>query len=381
VNGDGVEIVDTTSQRASSRPFRVLSLDGGGMRGVYTATYLGELAEAFARKRHVTALDIGKGFDVIAGTSTGGIVACALAAGIPLREVVSLYREHGHAIFPMKLPTRPGPALIVQLFSRPTALASGAKLLREVLEVRFGNETLEEVYHRRGVALAITAVEMNRHHSWVFKTPHHPNTNGRDNRYRLADVCLATTAAPLFRSLAALDDPYGGPSYFVFADGGLWANNPVIVGLVEALELAAPGQPIEVFALGTCGRPAGQHIDRAKVHRGLLDWKLGGEAAVVSLDAQEFAFDNIARMLSRHLDRPCTVVRFPRGEIPADLMQYLDLDETRPAAAEALINQARHDVHLTNSICGDPEHREGRLICGLFEDLPLAAMPAPSLSS
>jgi patatin-like phospholipase/acyl hydrolase len=310
-----LELVGTAPQRGS-RPFRVLSLDGGGMRGVYTSTYLGELAEAFARKRRVSALDVGKGFDLIVGTSTGGIVACALAAGIRLRDVVSLYKEHGGAIFPVKLPTRLGPALITQLFSRPAALASGAKALREVLEARFGNETLEEVYMRRGIALAITAVEMNRHHSWVFKTPHHPNTNGRDNPYRLADVCLATTAAPLFRSLAPIDDPYGGASYFVFADGGLWANNPVIVGLVEALELAAPGQPIEVFALGTCGRPAGRHIDRAKVHRGLVDWKLGGEAAVVSLDAQEFAFDNIARMLSRHLDRPCTVVRFPAGRSP-----------------------------------------------------------------
>lgn len=274
-------MVETGSERGS-RPFRVLSLDGGGMRGVYTSTYLGELADAFARKRRVPALDVGRGFDLIVGTSTGGIVACALAAGVPLRDVVSLYQEHGRSIFPMKLPSRLGLALITQLFTRPAALASGAKTLREVLEARFGIETLEEVYTRRRIALAITAVEMNRHHSWVFKTPHHPNTNGRDNRYRLADVCLATTAAPLFRSLAPLDDPHGGPSYFVFADGGLWANNPVIVGLVEALELAAPAQPIEVFALGTCGRPAGQRIDRAKIHRGLLGWKFGGEAAAVS---------------------------------------------------------------------------------------------------
>jgi hypothetical protein len=215
---------------------------------------------------------------------------------------------------------------------------------------------------------------MNRHHSWVFKTPHHPNTNGRDNRYRLADVCLATTAAPLFRSLAPLDDPHGGPSYFVFADGGLWANNPVIVGLVEALELAAPDQPIEIFALGTCARPAGRRIDRADVHRGLLAWKFGGEAAAVSLDAQEFAFDNIARMLSHHLDHPCTVIRFPRGQIPADVMQYLDLDETRLEAADALINQARHDVNMTNSVCGDPGHREGQLIDRLFRGLPVSAV-------
>lgn len=360
-----------TGSGRSSRPFRVLSLDGGGMRGVYASTYLGDLADAFARKRGAAALDIGKGFDLIAGTSTGAIVACALAAGVPLRDVVSLYREHGRTIFPRKLPTRFGLSLMVQLFTRPGALASGAKALREVLEATFRGETLEQVYARREIALAIPAVEMNRHHSWVFKTPHHPNTNGRDNRYRLADVCLATTAAPIFRSLAPLDDPNGGPGYFVFADGGLWANNPVIVGLVEALELAAPNQPIEIFALGTCGRPAGQRIDRTKVHRGLLGWKFGGEAAAVSLDAQEFAFDNIARMLSRHLDHPCTVIRFPRGQIPADVMQYLDLDETRPAAADALITQARHDVNMTNSACGDPDHREGRLICRLFEDLPV----------
>lgn len=362
-------LVETGPGR-EARPFRVLSLDGGGMRGVYASTYLGELADAFARKRRVATLDVGKGFDLIAGTSTGGIVACALAAGVPLREIVSLYREHGAAIFPKKLPTRFGPSLIAQLLTRPAALASGAQALRKVLEARFGNETLEEVYARRGIALAIPAVEMNRHHSWVFKTPHHPNTHGRDSRYRLADVCLATTAAPLFRSLAPLDDPNGGLGYFVFADGGLWANNPVIVGLVEALELAAPEQPIEVFALGTCGRPAGQRIDRANVHRGLLAWKFGGEAAAVSLDAQEFAFDNIARMLSRHLDHPCTVIRFPRGQIPADVIQYLDLDETRLAATDALINQARHDMNMTNSACGDPDHRDGRLICRLFEDLP-----------
>src|SRR5712692_9506401 len=104
VKGDGLEVAETTAQR-ESRPFRIVSLDGGGMRGVYTATYLGELADAFARKRRIPALDVGKGFDLIAGTSTGGIVACALAAGIPLRAVVSLYQEHGRAIFPMKLPT------------------------------------------------------------------------------------------------------------------------------------------------------------------------------------------------------------------------------------------------------------------------------------
>ena len=90
---------------SSRQPFRVLSLDGGGMRGTYTATYLDRVASTFARRRGVEALDIGAAFDLIVGTSTGGIIACALAKGVPLSEVVTLYQEHGPKIFTQPLPT------------------------------------------------------------------------------------------------------------------------------------------------------------------------------------------------------------------------------------------------------------------------------------
>jgi rRNA maturation RNase YbeY len=323
------------------------------MRGVYTSTYLGELADAFARKRRVPALDVGQGFDLIVGTSTGGIVACALAAGVPLRDVVSLYQEHGRAIFPMKLPTRLGPALITQLFTRPAALASGAKALRDVPEARFGSETLEEVYTRRGIALAIPAVEMNRHHSWVFKTPHHPNTNGRDNRYRLADVCLATTAAPLFRSLAPLDDPHGGRSYFVFADGGLWANNPVIVGLVEALELAAPEQPIEVLR---SGRARALPVNTARMGRlarcatRRLGIRAGGELVIVFISAHMMRTLN--RRFRRH-DWTTDVLSFrydnnapePKAQSPERIVGEIFI---APSCARAYA--ARHGIPYVNEL-------------------------------
>ena len=89
---------------AALSPLRVLSLDGGGMRGTYTATYLDRVAATFAERRAIGGLDIGAAFDLIVGTSTGGIIACALAAGVPLAEVVELYREHGAAIFRRRLP-------------------------------------------------------------------------------------------------------------------------------------------------------------------------------------------------------------------------------------------------------------------------------------
>jgi patatin-like phospholipase/acyl hydrolase len=75
-------------------------LDGGGMRGIYTAAFLDRLVTYFARSRGEATLDLGAGFDLITGTSTGAIVACALAIGKPLSEVVDLYREQARRSSP-----------------------------------------------------------------------------------------------------------------------------------------------------------------------------------------------------------------------------------------------------------------------------------------
>src|SRR5579864_8274680 len=90
--------LESTTTR-SDQPFRVLCLDGGGMRGIYTASYISHLAHGFSEKRCVGRLDVGAGFNLIVGTSTGAIIGCALAAGIPPERVVRLYREHGSKIF------------------------------------------------------------------------------------------------------------------------------------------------------------------------------------------------------------------------------------------------------------------------------------------
>ena len=85
------------------RAYRVLSLDGGGMRGLYTAAFLARLTDQHSRIRGESALDLGLGFDLITGTSTGAIVGYALAVGRPMREIVGLYREHGPKIFPHRI--------------------------------------------------------------------------------------------------------------------------------------------------------------------------------------------------------------------------------------------------------------------------------------
>lgn len=76
-----------STDNKQNKPFRALSLDGGGMRGLYTATVLNSLSERFG---NASPLDIGKGFDLISGTSTGAILATAIASGVPVK-VVKIY--------------------------------------------------------------------------------------------------------------------------------------------------------------------------------------------------------------------------------------------------------------------------------------------------
>ena len=353
------------------RPFRVLCIDGGGMRGVYTAAYLDELSRRYAIHRGLseTGLDIGMGFNLVVGTSTGAIVSAALATAVPPSRILDLYRQKGSKIFPVKLPTRVNWKLAIQLCTRPRSLKRGNIELFKALKAEFGSITLGELYANRSIGLAITAVEMSRHHAWIFKTPHLPNSISRDNNYRLYDVCLASSAAPLYRSLAAINNP-DVTGHRVFADGGLFANTPILVGLIDALQMTATDQKVEIFGLGNCKRPTGDFIEMDDVHWGLSRWKFGGRAAALSLDAQEEVSWHIARLLCPHFDRDVSLIRFPQGVVATELHDYLDLDETSPIAIEALVMQAQADVNETLSLCGDETNPNGKKLKDLLMGIP-----------
>jgi patatin-like phospholipase/acyl hydrolase len=86
-------------------PFRVLALDGGGIRGLYTAVLLRDLCKLLYRESGKRGDDAGCNFHLISGTSTGGILACALAAGISADRIVELYERNGPLIFKDPMPS------------------------------------------------------------------------------------------------------------------------------------------------------------------------------------------------------------------------------------------------------------------------------------
>ncbi len=355
-------------------PLRVLTIDGGGMRGVYPAAFLHGLADQFAKDRGVDGLDIGKAFDIIVGTSTGAIIACALAKGVPMLKVVELYKEHGPKIFPQKLAN--GVGVLKQIPTRKHHLRKGAKALENALRGVLEDETFGSLYARRGIGLAIPAVEMAQQRSWVFKTSHWGGH--RDDDVTLVDACMATSAAPIYRSLSSIDADDDLDGYRVFADGGLWANNPALVGLMEALKIDArtpeeKTRPIEIYSVGTLPCPQGGPIPKAKLARGIVGWKFGGEAASLSIAAQETAFDHIVGFLAEEftsLGRQVETHRFPRGVLQPSRMPYLDLDDTSDEARNALLDQAREDVNVARMAASTKNDPTGQAINSLFMMMP-----------
>lgn len=332
--------------------FRVLSIDGGGMRGIYISAYLEALERAFARQTGNGPLDIGKAFNLIVGTSTGGIIGCGLAKGVTPSDMVRLYKDNGKKIFPARVPKGFGPRLLKQIFTRPRSLRSGEMSLRAALEEIFKDMTFGQLFDERGIAMAIPAVNMETYQPRVFKTPHNIKTDHSDTDRKIVDICLATSAAPIYRALAILENPQGG-NYDVFADGGVWANNPVMVGITEALrildEKGDSDTPIEIYCLGSCGEPKGEVIGKKKAAMGFKGWKFGAKVVDLSIAAQENAFGKMADLLIPHFKRKIQVIKFPAGKIPTGLTKYLDLDETSAKGINALISKAQDDARATNS--------------------------------
>jgi patatin-like phospholipase/acyl hydrolase len=197
---------------------------------------------------------------MIAGTSTGGIIALGLGLGISTPDIVGFYRDDGRAIFP-PLPTwRPSKWWRFGRAVRRARLNHEA--LEYALKARFGNHLLGESTAR----LIIPAFMMPKTEIAVFKTDHHEDF-ANDHSTPMWRVARATSAAPTF--LKGHEHEESGR---IFIDGGVWANNPIMVALVDALSVydLAP-QQIQIFSIGTGNAPFQLHRDG--VFGGLFAWR------------------------------------------------------------------------------------------------------------
>lgn len=243
-----------------TRPFPVLTFDGGGVRGVFSARLLERLTARVPTLVHETML--------LAGTSTGGILALGLAHGLSPAALVRLYRDHARRIFD----------------KRTLGGVWGSKYssegLRAVLEETFGAVTLGELQRWVMVPTLDLDAPATDHRPRSAKAKFFESLG--DPGAKVVDVALATSAAPTYF-----------PSHAGFVDGGLVANCPASHAAAQALAWGAPREQLRVLSIGTGQSPS--YIEGDALNWGLLRWapKIPG----LAIDGPAGVSDYLCRQL------------------------------------------------------------------------------------
>ena len=298
-------------------PFRILSMDGGGIKGIFPAVVL-----AFLEQEHLQGRSIGDYFDLIAGTSTGGILALGLGAGLTAGKILRMYLDEGHNVFPSRRRGLTGKA------KRLVSAQYDRRPFDELLAQRLGDKTLRESKYR----LLIPSTEGRNGEVYVFKTPHHPGYI-LDGDEKMSAVAAATSAAPTYFT------PFEQGGY-TFLDGGIWANNPTMAALVEALSrFTTRKEDIRILSIG-CGQKPFQVTEGQTRNSGMVHWRGIIDVAMhlQSVTAVNQAVLLIGRERVIRLDRP-------EGSPPIDLDDWAKAKDILPIeAGEVARDKADHLV-------------------------------------
>lgn len=214
--------------------FKILCLSGGGFLGLFSAVILGELERRVGES-------IGNYFDLIAGTSIGGIIALALGFDVPASKIVGQFERDGEQVFSDREP----PSSTIEKIHDVLRFIKKPKYRQENLRATIEkliepNLILGQANHR----VLVPAVNLTKGSPQVFKTPHLEKYQV-DWERKAVDIALATSAAPTFFPIATIDDE-------MFVDGGTVANSPDLLALHEAEHfLDIRPEQVHILSIGT----------------------------------------------------------------------------------------------------------------------------------
>lgn len=286
--------------------FQILALSGGGYRGLFSARILELMEEQYGGS-------IADRFDLISGTSIGGILALALAARIPAANLKNIFVNHGGKIFQSR---GPGSGWLGAKYDN--------RYLKELLarEEYLGERLLGDSRSR----LVIPAVNYTSGAPQLFKTPHHQNF-GRDHGLLMVDVAMATSAAPTYFPIYEMNSQR-------YVDGGLVANAPGLLAVHEARKFLGQDQnDIHVLAIGTVTSQITADPTKT-LDRGKARW--AGSIFELTISAQE----SLSKFMlghslgDRYLDVDVLVTEAQSASV--------GLDKTDDAATSVLVGRANH---------------------------------------
>lgn len=300
--------------------FRILSIDGGGLRGIIPVLILKEIEKKTGKKIHEL-------FDCIVGTSTGGIITCALTCTkdgvnphLDLDTMYELYTTKGGEIFPQS-------KNIFQKIKRGINSVFNPKFspdgLDRLLSQYFENLTLKDTLKPS----IITSYDLKSNEIIMFKS----RRAKEDDRYNatLKDVCRATSAAPTY--LPSYEMKFDGKDRVV-VDGGVYINNPALAAVAEVIKNSdIKLKDIECLSLGT-----GIYSESLGVKTegwGLVNWVKPITTIMMQASSKAVVYE-CDQILPKHL----------RLQITIDDEKKTDMADSRPETTQYLINKVKTEI-------------------------------------
>lgn len=280
--------------------FNILSIDGGGILGLYSADVLAKIQHEYCDNQPLSEC-----FNLITGTSTGGIIALALSTGLHANEVKRFYLKYGTSIF--KKQKRKWLGIFNNKYSK--------KDIKRALHTCFGDLTMSNCK----CAVCIPSVDVATCQPILFKT----NNNGkltRDENTKLVDIALATSAAPTYFPLHSFGTFQG------LADGGLWQNNPALWGLIEAVTyFVGDGKIFDRIQILSIGNPCSSirnGISTKNKKSSLLKWNKN--LVTLPMKVSSIAVDQILSFLFK--EKVLNITNYLRINCKNIPTNYLDLE-------------------------------------------------------
>ncbi|KAK1607450.1 hypothetical protein QYE76_031123 [Lolium multiflorum] len=262
----------------------VLSIDGGGVRGIIPGTILAFLEKKLQEIDEDDTVRLADYFDVIAGTSTGGLVTAMITApnaqGRPLfaaKDINSFYLQHSPSIFP---PARKWP-FSFGLFKSLMGPKYNGKYLHKVVKELLGDTRLNQTLK----TVIIPTFDIKLLQPTIFST--YDAIKDVSKNALLSDVCIGTSAAPTYlpgHHFQTMDGE-GKPRDFNLIDGGVAANNPTLLAMTNVSNQILMGNPdffpikpadygkFMVLSLGTGTSKIEEKFDALQSSKwGLLGW-------------------------------------------------------------------------------------------------------------
>ncbi|MCB0571935.1 MAG: patatin-like phospholipase family protein [Phaeodactylibacter sp.] len=311
------------------KEFKILAIDGGGIKGLYSATIL-RLLEEKLQQEHGPETRVVDYFDLICGTSTGGLIALGLSLRVPMATICSFYEDEGPGIFP-----NPDSKAA---FLRQTLLSGKYSdgPLKAALQKIFGDKKLGESH----CLLCIPSFDFTNGTYAVFRYDHSEGNLNRHNKIPYIDIALATSAAPTYFPLAQI----GEENNTQYVDGGVWANNPALVGLIEAMRyFVGEGKAFQKLRiLSVASLNIGMKKEPlARRERSFRHWVK--DLFELGLIGQSEFCDYFLHTLTQNSGFPLDYTRIPSHVISGEHASYISLDNAGEKSL-ALMKQLGTDM-------------------------------------